>query len=151
MTQVQIKAATNPQERDALDQLLWQVLWQPLNLPRDARKSFGLDRESVELIAVLDADIVGGLVANWLSTTEMEIRHIAVLPTCQGQSVGRQLVEKLIELVKPQQCSAIQAIARNTSQAFFEKLGFVAEPEILEHPDFAKHGITFRVMRYALA
>jgi hypothetical protein len=51
-------------------------------------------------------------------------------------------------MVKPQQCAIIQAIARSTSQAFFEKLGFVAEPEILEHPDFAKNGITFCVMRY---
>jgi len=150
MTQIQIRGVIHPQEKEALDQLLWEVLWQPLNLPRDAREDFALEGESVELIAVRDADIVGGLVANWLSAAEVEIRHIAVLPVCRGQSVGRELVKKLIELVKPQRCSAIQAIARNTSLAFFERLGFVAEPEILGHPDFAKHGLTFRVMRYTL-
>lgn len=150
MTQVQIRSVENSADKYTLDQLLWEVLWQPLDLPRDAREEFALDGESIELIAALDADIVGGLVASWPSATEMEIRHIAVLPTCQSQSVGRELVEKLIEMAKPQHCAAIQAIARNTSQTFFEKLGFIAEPEILEHPDFAKHGITFHVMRYVL-
>jgi N-acetylglutamate synthase-like GNAT family acetyltransferase len=148
VTQVQINAVANAQEKDALDQLLWEVLWQPLSLPRDVREDFTLDGKSIELIAATDKNIVGGLVANRLSATEMEIRHVAVLPTYQGQSVGRALVEELIEMVKPQHCAVIQAIARNTSQAFFAKLGFAAEPEILEHPDFAKYGITFRVMRY---
>lgn len=151
MTQVQIRAVENSADKYTLDQLLWEVLWQPLDLPRDAREDFTLDGKSIELIATIDTALVGGLVANWLSATEMEIRHIAVLPTCQGQSVGRKLLEKLIEMAKPQHCAAIQAIARNTSQAFFEKLGFIVESKILEHPDFAKHGIIFRVMRYILA
>jgi ribosomal protein S18 acetylase RimI-like enzyme len=150
MTELQINVVASVREKDALDQLLWEVLWQPLKLPRDAREDFTLDGKSIELIAVTDENIVGGLVANWLSAREIEIRHIAVMSPYQGRSVGQKLIEKLIEMVKPRRCAVVQTIARNASQGFFEKLGFRAKPEILEHPDFAKHGITFRVMRYRL-
>jgi N-acetylglutamate synthase-like GNAT family acetyltransferase len=145
---VQIRPAVTPTEIEILDQLLWEVLWQPLDLPRDTRASFKLEGESIELIAVNNARLVGGLVANWLSSTEVELRHIAVQPDYHGQGVGRRLVGTLVERVKQTGGGSVQTYARNTSEGFFARLDFIPVSEILRHPDFAQHGITFRRMRY---
>jgi len=79
---MKIKHATTQKEKDELDQLLWDVLWKPLNLPRRIRKSFELNKPQIDLIAVYNDVIIGALVANWLSVKEIEIRHIAIKPDC---------------------------------------------------------------------
>ena len=143
---MEIKRATSDGEKGELDRLLWDVLWKPLGFSRDIRQSFKLDKPQIDLIAVHNDAIVGGLVANRLSDSEVEIRHIAVAPDFQGQSVGRGLVKKLIELIKSDTSVKILTYARNTSVGFFARLGFVSTGEDLEHPSFAKYGITFQQM-----
>lgn len=68
-------------------------------------------------------------------------------PDHQGLSVGRRLVEKLIELVQRDVPVKIQTYARNTSVGFFTELGFTPIGYYLEHEEFAKHGIKFQQMR----
>jgi N-acetylglutamate synthase-like GNAT family acetyltransferase len=87
-------------------------------------------------------------VANWLSDKEIEIRNIAVLFDHQGHSVGRHLMVTLIEMVEMNAQIKIQTYARNTSGGFFAKLGFIPTNEYLEHPDFARHGITIQKMYF---
>ena len=84
--------------------------------------------------------------ANWLSEKEIEIRHIAVKPDCQRNSVGRLLVEELLKLVREKSPLQIQTYARNTSAGFFTKLGFKPSGHYLKHDDFAKYGIEFQQM-----
>lgn len=124
----------------------WDVLWKPLGLPRDIRQSFKLNNPQIDLVAVDNGVVIGGLVANWLSENEIEIRHIAVSSGFQGLSVGKRLVEKLIKLVQKDNPVKIQTCARNTSVGFFTKLGFISTGEHLEHQDFARHGIKFQQM-----
>lgn len=141
-----IKHAVTEKEKNELDQLLWNVLWKPLGLPRDIRQSFMLNYPQIELIAVDNGNVIGGIVAICLSDDEIEIHHIAVSFDYQGRSVGRRLVEKLIGLVELDVPITIHTYARNTSAGFFSKLGFIPTGEYLEHLDFAKHGITIRKM-----
>ena len=141
-----IKYTVSDEEKNELDQLLWTVLWKPLGLPRDIRQSFRLNSPQIDLIAVDNGTVVGGLVANWLSKNEIEIRHIAVRSDYQGLSVGRCLVEKLVKLVQQDTPVKIQTCARNTSAGFFVKLGFISTGKYLEHQDFAKNGIKFQQM-----
>lgn len=68
-----IKIADTNEEREQLDQLLWEVLWAPLALSRDIRRTFALDNDPVEFIAVENGDIVGGLVANRIDENALEI------------------------------------------------------------------------------
>ena len=138
---VQVKPASSEKERGELDELLWDVLWKPLGLPRQARESMKLDSPQIELIAAEDGVVVGGLAANMLSRSTIEIRHIAVRPDWQGRSVGRRLVEGLRDLIPGDAPAEFQTCARNTSAGFFIKLGFSPRGEPLEHEDFAKHGI----------
>ena len=133
-------------KKNELDLLLGNILWKPLGLPRDIRKSFKLNNPQNDLIAVDNGIVIGGLMANWLSENEIEIRHIAVSSDFQGLSVGKRLVEKLIKLVQKDSPVKIQTCARNTSVGFFTKLGFISTGEYLEHQDFTRHGLKFQQM-----
>jgi N-acetylglutamate synthase-like GNAT family acetyltransferase len=141
-----IKYAENQNEKDGLAQLLWDVLWKPLGLPRNIGSSFKLNGPQIELIAVKDDEIIGGLVANWLSKNVIELRHIAVKPGFQKMSIGRRLVTKLITSVRQDCPIEVQVYARNTSTGFYIKLNFTPINELLEHPDFSAHGIKFQQM-----
>ncbi len=142
-----IKIAESQDEKDQLDELLWRVLWKTLNLPRDIRAEFGLPGEKIELVAVDDKKIVGALVANWTDKSELEIRHLAVDESCQLKSIGTDLLSKLFDLIDKNGPVKIQAYARNTSYPFFIKQGFTpATEQWIEHTDFKKHGIRFRLI-----
>lgn len=132
---------------DLLDSLLWEVLWQPLGMPRDIRRSFGFGGDCLELAAEAKGLLIGGLVAGRPSFSEAEIRHIAVRPGFQRMGVGRMLVEHLVERLINEGCLRLHVIARNTSQRFFEVQGFSAvECNMPDHPDFKKFGISFVLM-----
>jgi len=147
MTDFTINQVEAGAEASQLDGLLWDVLWKPIDLPRNIRDSFTLNGEYLELVARSDAALVGGLVADWTSPTEIEIRHIAVRPENQKQGVGARLVTSLLQHLSARHCRRLHAIARNTSAGFFRKLGFSTAPgEPPEHPLFKKHGITFELL-----
>jgi N-acetylglutamate synthase-like GNAT family acetyltransferase len=117
--QMKIKAAESHSEKSRLDQLLWDVLWMPLNLPRNVRHSFSVNKPDIEIIAIDKNTAVGGLVANHLSENEVEIRHIAVRADYQGHLVGRLLIQELIRRASKGSMTRIRTYARNTSMGFF--------------------------------
>lgn len=139
-----IKEAVSDNEKKELDQLLWSVLWEPLGMPRNIRASFQLSIPETQLIAMVDDSIIGGLVANWHSSDEIEIRHLAVKLEYRGISIGQRLVRELIKRMPQDKTISIQTYARNTSIAFFTRLGFKPIGECLEHPDFSAQGISFQ-------
>ena len=130
-----------------LDTSLWEVLWRPLGLPRNVRDSFKLEGESFEFVAKSHGEVLGGLVANRTSPTEVKLRHIALKPEAQNQGAGSRLVNALIGTLSQNKCTRIRVIARDTSTGFFRKLGFTTSPgEAPEHPALKKHRITFELM-----
>ncbi|MBN2419323.1 MAG: GNAT family N-acetyltransferase [Deltaproteobacteria bacterium] len=130
-----------------LDELLWLVLWKPLGLPRGIRKDFVVDGEEIEIAAMQDGHIIGGIVGVRTSPNETELRHLAVHPEAQRNGKGRRLVEELVRICTASGCKRIHTIARNTSAGFFRKAGFqAAHGQPPEHPIFLKHGITFELM-----
>ena len=143
---MKIKQAKSDNEKNNLDRLLWEVLWKPLGFQRDIRQSFELDKPQLELIAVDNETVIGGLVANWLTKDEIEIRHIAVKPKYQKLTIGTSLVKRLIESELKDNPVKVMIWARSTSIGFFSKLGFVLKGKYLEHKAFTKHGITFQQM-----
>jgi hypothetical protein len=59
-----IKQATTNKEQNGQDELLWDVLWKPLNFKRNVRESFKLDQPQIDIIAVDNSVVIGALVAN---------------------------------------------------------------------------------------
>lgn len=142
-----VECAASEADSCGLDALLWEVLWEPLGLPRDTREAFHLDGECLELVAKVDGRLVGGLVAIWAAPTEIELRHLAVRPEAQSRGAGRELVRRLIATVGERGGGGIHTVARNTSAGFYRRLGFTTAPgEPPSHPVFARHGITFELL-----
>ena len=147
MNDLTIESVESESDAMELDSILWEVLWRPLGLPRNVRESFKLKGESLEFVAKSHGEVLGGLVANWTSPTEVKLRHIALKPEAQNQGAGSQLVNALIGTISQNKCTRIHVIARKTSAGFFRKLGFTPSPgEAPEHPAFKKHRITFELM-----
>ena len=145
---MKIKAVKSDAEKHELDQLLWDVLWKPLSLPRNIRNAYRSGRPEIELIAVSRNEVIGGLVANQLSEDRFEIRHLAVRPEYQRRSIGRLLVQELIKRIRKRSVVWLQTYARNTSTDFFSRFGFRQEGDFIEHKDFTKHGIRFQHMEF---
>lgn len=151
MNNIEIATVSSRDESEALDAILWDILCKPLDLPRNIRDSFKLEGKSLELVVKSNSTVLGGLVANWTSPTEVELRHLVLKPEIQNQGVGSQLVKELIKMVSEEKCSRVHTIVRNSSVAFLKKLGFsVAEGEAPQHPVFLEHGITLELMQILL-
>ena len=144
---ITLEIVTTTEAAAKLDELLWVVLWQPLGLPRDIRRTFRLEGEEFEWLAQEHGQAVGGLVAVSSGDAEMELRHLAVAAHAQRRGIGRHLVTELYRIAKTKNCRRIHTIARHTSSQFFKKLGFqTALGQAPSHPLFLQHGITFELM-----
>ena len=143
---MEVKQAVTQKEKRQLDRLLWEVLWKPLNLPRRIRDSFKLETPQLELIVVDEGIVAGGLVANWLSDKELEVRHVAIRPDYQGHETGRMLLEELFKLVRDKAPLRVQTHARNTAVGFFTKLGFKPIGPRLNQKNFSKEGLWLQEM-----
>lgn len=152
MTEVNIFFPESSDQKQQIDLLLWDVLWKPLGLPRNIRDTFRVDGHEIEMAVEKDKVIVGALVGVWASNSEVELRHLAVAESMRKQGVGCRMVETFIKAVSEQGCLLVHTIARNTSEAFFRRIGFTDAPGTApDHPDFRKHGITFVLLRRNLS
>jgi N-acetylglutamate synthase-like GNAT family acetyltransferase len=148
MKKPMINRIDSESEWQELDHLLWEVLWKPIDLPRDFRESIELESKNIEFVVSSGNELLGGLVANRISEDTVELRHIALLPTAQGKGIGRRLIQYLINELKQEHCSFIETTARNTSIGFFKKVGFTElSGDNVVHPLFLQHGITFTRMQ----
>ncbi|MBT3362242.1 MAG: GNAT family N-acetyltransferase [Chloroflexi bacterium] len=147
---MQIRQITTPKEQTELDQFLWEVLWQPFDFARDVRQKFKLDKPHIDLVAFDGDSMMGAIVAYYLSDSEIEIRHMAVKSDMQGNSVGKNLVDRLITLVTNQTMQRIKVYARSTSQGFYARCGFKPVGLCFENPLFEKHGISIQPMHLDL-
>jgi len=143
---MEIRQASTEKDNIGLDQLLWEVLWEPLGFDRDVRKQFNLDLPHIDLMAFDEKTLVGALVAYYISETEVEIRHMAVRGKVQGNAVGRRLVERLTSLLSGKVVTEVNVYARSTSEGFYARCGFVPFGEKFEHYLFTAHGISIQPM-----
>lgn len=143
---MKIKLAETEREEEELERLLWEVLWKPLGMERDAGRSFELDFPRIALIAVAGERIIGGLVAFRLAADHARIRHLAVRPGSRGNSIGRLLMAELLTMLRRDGPVMVDVIVRSTALDFYDKLGFTATGNCPEHPAFARHGLTLHEM-----
>lgn len=74
------------------------------------------------VVAELNKEIVGCAVLEEYSPKLAEIRSLAVKTTFQGQGIGRQLVEALVERAKKKNILEVMAIT--SRDQFFQSCGF---------------------------
>lgn len=99
-------------------------------LPRSAKSLY----EHIQnfTVAVSGEDIVGAVGLHVLWKDLAEVRSLAVSPTCQGQGIGKQLVEFTIK--EAEQLGIEQLLSLTYQTSFFDRLGFtVVERDSLPH------------------
>ncbi|MFC1905964.1 GNAT family N-acetyltransferase [Chloroflexota bacterium] len=147
---MEIRQSSTEEDNTELDQFLWKVLWEPLGFDRSVRGEFNLDRPHIDLLAFDQENLVGGLVAYYITDTEVEIRHIAVKDDMQGGAIGKRLIDSLVALLLHEPVTKVNVYARSTSEGFYARCGFVPCGERFEHHLFAKHGINIQPMHLEL-
>ena len=84
-------------------------------------------------------ELVGGARLHLNSPAEAQIRYLAVSERCQGQGVGRILVERLEALARQRGARTVMLVARNAVVVFYERLGYQVRGKVPEIFDPAEH------------
>lgn len=115
---------------DAIQSLVRQFAEVGLMLPRSAKSLY----EHIQnfAVAVSEGAVVGAVGLHVLWKDLAEVRSLAVSPDCQGQGVGKQLVEFSIQ--EAEQLGILQVLSLTYQTSFFARLGFtVVERDSLPH------------------
>ena len=104
--------------------LRWKVLRAPWNQPKGSEKD-DIERESIHvMVCETDRIPVGVGRAHFDSTTEAQIRYMAVDETCQGQGVGGMVLRELERRIKQNGRTHIFLNARENAVDFYKKHGY---------------------------
>lgn len=71
--------------------------------------------------------LVAYVLAVPLQTGQVKLRQMAVSNECQGQGIGRRLIELVEECLVQQGFQVVELDARREAIGFYEKLGYIPE------------------------
>lgn len=103
-----------------------QVLRLPLGLdllsedlsPESEYLHFGIEQ---------DGQLIACVLAVPLDSGRAKLRQMAVSSECQGQGIGRRLIESVEDCLVQQGFQVVELDARREAVGFYEKLGYVSE------------------------
>ena len=131
---------------DELVELRYKVLLEPLGLKfLDSFRDKEISYLHVGCLENLDDKLVGGLILAPVNDEDIRLMQVAVDPKCQGEGVGRALVEYAEKRAAKAGYSKIVMHAMLSVVIFYEKMGYVQEGDLFE-----EQGITFAKMVKAL-
>ena len=127
---------------DELVELRYKVLLEPLGLKfLDSFRNKEVSYLHVGCLDSLEDKLVGGLILAPVDDEDIRLMQVAVSPTCQGQGVGKALVEYAQDRAKEAGFSKIIMHAMLSVVVFYERLGYTQEGDLFE-----EQGITFAKM-----
>ena len=127
---------------DELVELRYKVLLEPLGLKfLDSFRNKEVAYLHVGCVENLDDKLVGGLILAPVNDEDIRLMQVAVDPKCQGQGLGRELVEYAEKRAAKAGYSKIVMHAMLSVVAFYEKMGYIQEGDLFE-----EQGITFAKM-----
>jgi len=118
---------TNQQDFDNYYQFRWKMLRQPWQQPLGSEQD-ELEQQAVHRMVLNEKQqviAVGRL--HKVSQTQAKIRYMAVDSNCQGQGLGRQIVDALEYEASKQGVSEITLNAREDAEDFYQKLGYQSQ------------------------
>ena len=127
---------------DELVELRYKVLLEPLGLKfLDSFRDKEISYLHVGCLENLDDKLVGGLILAPVNDEDIRLMQVAVDSKCQGEGVGRALVEYAEKRAAKAGYSKIVMHAMLSVVIFYEKMGYVQEGDLFE-----EQGITFAKM-----
>ncbi len=100
--------------------LRWRILRQPWNQPRGSEKD-EKENESIHIVAILEGKVVGCGRGQFNSSTEAQIRYMAVDEDFQGKGVGTKMLKALELRLKKKEVKTIILNARENAVKFYQK------------------------------
>jgi len=105
----------------------------------------GKDEICDHLIAYLNQAAVGTARIRYLDEQTAKIERLAVLFNARGKGIGKQIMEKAIEIIASKNIPEVVINSQEYVKALYQKMGFVEEGEI-----FTEAGITHVKMKKKL-
>ncbi len=126
-----IKTAELPQELPAIESIR-QAVFQAEQGVEPELDFDGKDETSEQIIAYLDDKAVGTARIRYLSDRTAKIERLAVLPIVRGLGIGKQIMEKALEIAALNNIQEVVIHAQQYIIRLHQKLGFEPEGEIFE-------------------
>jgi predicted GNAT family N-acyltransferase len=92
----------------------------------------GKDESCDQLIATLDREFVGTARIRYLDQKTAKIERLAVLKIARGHGLGKQLMEKALEIAASKNIPEIVIHAQEYIKGLHQQLGFVEEGDVFE-------------------
>lgn len=91
----------------------------------EAEEIDGLDAECTHYAVKYGADWIATARLYWVSSEKVKIQRVAVLKEYRGQSIGKKLIEFMLnDLKKTKRSLTVVLGAQISAVSFYEKLGF---------------------------
>ncbi len=119
-----IKQPTTEAEYKHYYHFRWQQLRAPWNQPRGSEID-DIENQCFHVMAVDDSNNIIGIARLQFNTSsEAQIRYMAVAKLYQKKGVGRALIDAVEQHAKNASCEKIQLNARENAIGFYQKLGY---------------------------
>ncbi|MUL39125.1 GNAT family N-acetyltransferase [Gloeocapsopsis dulcis] len=130
MNQIAIKTASMQDWQNI--QEIRRVVFQEEQGVDPALEFDGQDAIAQQIIAYLNAQPVGTARVRYLDAKTAKIERLAVLSVARGQGIGKQLMQKAIELATEQKMQEVVIHAQEYIKALYQQLGFIQEGETFD-------------------
>ena len=129
-----IKTVESPEEFTAIKVIRIAVFQEEQGV--DSALEFdGKDEISQHLIAYLNREAVGTTRIRYLDNQTAKVERLAVLAKARGKGIGKQLMEKAIEIIASKSMPEVLIHSQEYVKGLYENLGFVQEGEIFIEAD----------------
>lgn len=92
----------------------------------------GLDDIAEHLLAYLDNQPVGTARIRYLDSQTAKIERLAVLSTARGKGIGKEIMEKAVEIAKQKSIQQVVVNAQEYVKGLYQQLGFEQVGEIFD-------------------
>lgn len=110
-------------------QLRYSLFFQPMGLSLSVLDD-GEEQAAMHLVALAGNRVVGYGRLYPLENGEYRLSQMVVTPACQGQGIGRQILQYLVNQVRASSGSILRLDARKTAVGFYSKAGFQQVGEV---------------------
>ena len=119
-----IKSPETPEEFEKYCEVRWRILRAPWNRPK-LNLEDEINDPSIKLIACDEnGKVIGTGRARFNSTTEAEIKSMAVEESYRGKGIGSLIISELEKRIKETEAAKIVINSRDNAVEFYEKQGY---------------------------
>lgn len=140
------KLSTDAQEIKAAEELLYEVLFKPLQMDRSARQQLKIPGKDYHFVCMEENEVAGVMLVVQ-NQDYWELRHAAVSDSHRSKGIGRKLWNEVARYLDEADVKSIELLSRNTALGFWSSMGFEEISDWIDHDFFAAHQIQFKRMR----